>query len=186
MPARWTSTRIEIAAIGESAGANLAALLGVYSQAPNGTVSPAAVDAVVALSTPTDLARLYAQSPAGRPCRQAVSGRHARSGARELRRGLADRSCFSRLIPPMFLVHGRQDPLIPVSQSKDMAAALAAAGVPDRLILVNGGHDLDFPGHYSNLIPQMLEFLDTNLEGLEESYLDLLAHAIMRGLDGRP
>jgi hypothetical protein len=27
--------------------------------------------------------------------------------------------------------------------------------------LVNGGHDLDFPPHYSDLIADVLEFLDT-------------------------
>ena len=59
----------------------------------------------------------------------------------------------------MLLIHGRQDPLIPVSQSEDMAAALTAAGVTNRLILVNGTHDLDFPAHYANLIPDVVEFL---------------------------
>ena len=28
------------------------------------------------------------------------------------------------------------------------------------LLLVNGGHGLDFPTHYSNLVPDVLEFLD--------------------------
>ena len=59
----------------------------------------------------------------------------------------------------MLLIHGRQDPLIPVSQSEELAAALTAAGVRNELILVNGGHDLDFPAHYSNLVPDVLEFL---------------------------
>ncbi|MFI5460015.1 MAG: prolyl oligopeptidase family serine peptidase, partial [Isosphaerales bacterium] len=51
--------------------------------------------------------------------------------------------------PPMFLVHGLEDPLIPVSQSREMAAALNAVGVSSRLVLVSGGHDLNFPAHYS-------------------------------------
>jgi acetyl esterase/lipase len=150
-----------VTAIGESAGANLAALLGVYSQDPNGAVSPAAVDSVIALSTPTDLARLYAQSPlAGLAVKQFLGGTPA-----QLPASYAAASPIDHIAPgdpPMLLVHGRQDPLIPMSQSKAMAAALTAAGVPHRLILVNGGHDLDFPGHYAKLIPQMLAFLDTN------------------------
>ena len=150
-----------VTAIGESAGANLAALLGVYSQAPNGTVSPAAVDSVIALSTPTDLARLYTQSPlAGLAVKQFLGGTPAQVPASYAAASPIDH--ISPGDPPMLLVHGRQDPLIPVSQSKAMAAALAAAGVPDRLILVNGGHDLDFPGHYAKLIPQMLAFLNAN------------------------
>ena len=87
----------EIAAIGESAGANLAALLGTYStrRVPGDGVS-AAVDAVVAFSTPTDLTTLYSESPAGGPCGRAVPGRLARAGSRQLRRGIADRSGFAR------------------------------------------------------------------------------------------
>jgi dipeptidyl aminopeptidase/acylaminoacyl peptidase len=61
--------------------------------------------------------------------------------------------------PPMLLVQGLEDPLIPVSQATTMATALAAAGVRHRLILVTGGHNLEFPVHYSNLLPQILEFL---------------------------
>ena len=54
-----------IAAIGESAGANLAALLGTSSvTAPGGgPSSSSAVDAVVAFSTPTDLTSLQTESP---------------------------------------------------------------------------------------------------------------------------
>jgi dipeptidyl aminopeptidase/acylaminoacyl peptidase len=62
--------------------------------------------------------------------------------------------------PPMFLVQGRQDPLIPESQSVQMEEALESAGVTTRLVRVNGGHDLDFPEHYANLIHQILEFLN--------------------------
>jgi predicted esterase len=60
----------------------------------------------------------------------------------------------------MFLEQGRQDPLIPYTQSVELATVLSAAGVRNRLVLVNGGHDLDFPDHYRNLIRQILEFLD--------------------------
>ena len=64
----------------------------------------------------------------------------------------------------MLLVHGLEDPLIPVSQSETMAAALTAAGVRNQLILVQGGHDLDFPVTLWNLIPRLLEFLGGGLE----------------------
>jgi acetyl esterase/lipase len=150
-----------ITAIGESAGANLAALLGAYSRSPSGTMSQSAVDAVIALSTPTALAPLYSQSPmAGRAVEQFLGGKPAQVPA-----SYAAASPIDHIVPgdpPMLLVQGRRDSLIPASQSKAMATALARAGVPHRLILVNGGHDLDFPGRYAKLIPQMLEFLDAN------------------------
>lgn len=45
--------------------------------------------------------------------------------------------------PPFLLVHGAQDPTVPVSQSRTFAAALAHAHVPERLIVVaHAGHGL--------------------------------------------
>ena len=65
----------------------------------------------------------------------------------------------------MLLIDGRQDSVIPVSQSEQMQAALTAAGVPNELVLVHGGHYLDFPTDYSSLVPDVLEFLDTTWKG---------------------
>jgi dipeptidyl aminopeptidase/acylaminoacyl peptidase len=59
----------------------------------------------------------------------------------------------------MLLIHGRQDDVIPVSQSERMHDALTAAGVRNELILVDGGHGLDFPAHFSDSVPNVLEFL---------------------------
>ena len=42
-----------------------------------------------------------------------------------------------------------------------MAAALDGGRGAQRAGPGPGGHDLDFPAHYSNLIPEILEFLDT-------------------------
>jgi acetyl esterase/lipase len=150
----------EIAAIGESAGANLAALLGTYSpQNRVGGVS-GAVDAVVAFSTPTDLTSLYSESPeGGLAAAQFLGGSPEQVPANYAAASPIDH--VSRSVPPMFLVQGLQDPLIPASQSEQMAAALQAAGVRNQLVLVPGGHNLDFPAHYSNLIPEILEFLGT-------------------------
>jgi acetyl esterase/lipase len=158
----------EIAAIGESAGANLAALLGTASSAGGKGVAPeaenagtgesAAVQAVIAFSTPTDLSVLGATSPlAALAAAQFLGGSPQRVASSYV--GASPLDHVSPGDPPMFLVHGRDDTLIPASQSQTMAAALSAAGVTNRLVLVPGGHDLDFPAHYSKLVPQILEFL---------------------------
>ncbi len=151
----------EIAAMGESAGANLAALLGTYST-QNSSVNgvSAAVDAVIATSTPTDLTTLYAQSRGGGlAADQFLGGSPQQVPANYIAASPLDH--VSAGDPPMFLVHGLQDPLIPVSQSQELAAALTAAGVRNQLILVNGGHNLEFPAQYSYLVPNVLEFLST-------------------------
>ena len=148
----------------ESAGANLAALLGVYSTRKNGGGTSSAVDAVVAVSTPANLVALYHQK------------RYAGGAASEFLGGPPDRVPTNYIAaspidqispgdPPMFLVHGRQDPIIPVSQSEEMQAALTAADVPNELALVHGGHGLDFPTHYSGLVPRIVAFLNAVWNG---------------------
>jgi acetyl esterase/lipase len=149
----------EIVAEGESAGANLAALLGVYSTANQGTGISSAVEAVVAVSTPADLTSLFEETHfAGSLAAQFLGGSPEQVPANYIAASPIDH--VSPGDPPMLLIHGRQDPVIPVSQSERMHAALTAAGVRNQLILVDGGHRLDFPTHYSNLVPDVLEFLD--------------------------
>jgi acetyl esterase/lipase len=149
-----------VAAIGESAGANLAALLGTDpGPAGPGGVSTR-VDAVIAFSTPTDLRALYAESPgAAGAVAQFLGGRPQRVPANYAAASPIDYVAPGD--PPMLLVHGRSDPLVPLSQSQAMAAALTAAGVRNQLIVVPGGHDLDFPVQDADLVPHLLEFLDS-------------------------
>ena len=150
----------QVAAIGESAGANLAALLGTDPGTVSGSSVSTQVNAVIAFSTPTNLSVLSSESPwAGRAAAQFLGG-----SPHQIPASYAAASPIDHVAPgdpPMLLVHGLQDPLIPVSQSEAMAAVLTAAGVRNELILVAGGHDLDFPDHYGNLIPRLLEFLGT-------------------------
>ena len=58
-------------------------------------------------------------------------------------------------------LNGLQDTLVPTDQSQSMAAALDAAGVTNQLVLVPGGHNLDYPVHYADLTHRLLEFLST-------------------------
>jgi acetyl esterase/lipase len=150
----------EITAIGESAGANLAALVGTYSTKNQGAAVSAAVEAVIAFSTPTDLTSMYSESPAaGFAAAQFLGGSPVQVPANYIAASPVDN--VSPADPPMLLVQGAEDPLIPPSQATELAKALTKAGVRNELISVTGGHDLDFPINYSNLIPQILEFLDT-------------------------
>jgi len=155
----------EIVAEGESAGANLAALLGVYSPQSSGGDVSSAVEAVVGVSTPTNLTALYhAKHYAGGPfAAQFLGGSPAQVPANYIAASPIDHVAPDD--PPMLLIHGRQDSVIPVSQSEQMQAALTAAGVSSELLLVHGGHGLDFPTGYSNLVPDVLEFLDQTWKG---------------------
>ncbi|WP_210420489.1 alpha/beta hydrolase [Aquisphaera giovannonii] len=153
-----------VVAMGESAGANLAELLGTPA-VPDSSSAPAtspAVAAVVAFSGPSDLATLYAQSPrAGKAAAQFLGGSPSqvpgnyRAASPALREGAGG--------VPTFLVHGGSDPLVPVGQSLEMASALRKFGIPERLVILPGlGHDLNFPVNTpGDLTGQILEFLAT-------------------------
>ncbi len=159
----------EIVAEGESAGANLAALLGVYSpQTTGGGEVSSAVDAVIAVSTPTDLTTLYHEKAyAGSAAAEFLGGSPQRVPANYIAASPIDHVAPGD--PPTLLIQGRQDSVIPVSQSEEMQATLTAAGVSNELLLVHGGHGLDFPTHYSELVPDVIEFLDATWKGQSAS-----------------
>lgn len=46
--------------------------------------------------------------------------------------------------PPVVSIHGEQDPVVPFRHAVDLHAALARAGVPNRLVRVPGGRHGDF------------------------------------------
>ena len=149
----------KIVAMGESAGGHLAEMLGTGSSATPDWTAADRVSAVVAFSAPSDLVTLYNQSPdAGSRASRFLGGPPDAQPAAYQAASPVDQVAPGD--PPMLLIHGSADPLVPVDQSYEMNKALTAAGVPDRLIIIPGGdHDLDFPTHYSNLIPQILAFL---------------------------
>lgn len=150
----------QVVAMGESAGGNLAELLGTDPGPPGPGGVSTQVQAVIAFSAPANLPSLYAQSYwAGRAAAQFLGGT-----PQQVPLEFAAASPIDHVAPgdpPMFLVHGREDPLVPVDQSRMMAAALRANGVPVQLDLVHGGHNLDFPvgPGQRNLIRPLLEFL---------------------------
>jgi acetyl esterase/lipase len=134
---------------GESAGAHLAAFLGLNSsdEALNGSTGvtevPAEVQAAVAWYPPTDFLTMDEQAPAG----SAMSHDAADSPESVLIRGPLqehpDRARFasplshvSAAAAPVLLIHGREDRLVPCRQSVVLAEALRAAGADVILELV--------------------------------------------------
>jgi acetyl esterase/lipase len=153
----------QVVAMGESAGANLANLLGNQggSGTTAGTEVSSLVEAVVSFSSPTDLAALYSESPqAGKAVAQFLGGPPTAVPGNYVAASPVDQ--VSPSSAPTLLIHGGNDPLVPVGQSIELAQALTAAGVRnDLVILPGGGHDLNFPaGTPQNLFTQILEFLD--------------------------
>jgi dipeptidyl aminopeptidase/acylaminoacyl peptidase len=64
----------------------------------------------------------------------------------ELARRLSPLTYVNKQSPAVFSAHGDADPIVPFEQSKRLHAALAAAGVPNRLYPVPHGAHGEFSG----------------------------------------
>jgi acetyl esterase/lipase len=143
-----------VGVMGESAGGYIAAMVGLTGHRPDlegthGVVGlSSAVDVVVDWYGPADLASMPRQTlPPEVAAKLPPELRVAPED--QLTRGLegaalADASPVTHVTadaPPFLLVHGTADWLVPYVQSERLAAALTDAGVPVRLVAVEGaGH----------------------------------------------
>jgi acetyl esterase/lipase len=144
-----------IGVMGESAGGHIAALVGLTAHRPDlegthGVVGPSsAVDVVVDWYGPADLSTMPRKTlppavAAKLPPELLVAPED------QLTRGLAgaalaDASPVTHVTadaPPFLLVHGTTDWLVPYAQSEQLAAELTAAGVPVRLVPVEGAEHI--------------------------------------------
>ena len=145
--------RIGIA--GESAGAHIAALVGLTAHRPDlegshGVVGPSSsVDVVVDWYGPVDLASMPRKAPPP-PVAAKLPPELLVAPEDQLTRGLegaalADASPVTHVTPeapPFLLVHGSADWLVPFEQSEQLHAALTAAGVSSTLVPVEGAQHI--------------------------------------------
>jgi acetyl esterase/lipase len=124
--------------IGGSAGGHLVALHGTTGGQGFVTIGgDAGVAAVVDLYGPADLSDEFPGASAA--ILQTVFGASSRSDP--VVRAASPITHVSAGDPPFLLVHGEEDPLVPIQQSEEFAAALQAAGVEATLVRVaNAGH----------------------------------------------
>jgi acetyl esterase/lipase len=148
----------QIGVCGGSSGGHLACLLGVQVQAVEAddtdpvNLHAADVQCVVARAPVVDLRHMLQGAGAGivasylgLPLRGEAQGGYAAE-----QRSYAEASPLvhvSAKAPPVLLIHGDADDLVPYAQSELMQAALQAQGVAVELLpIAGGGHGPDFPG----------------------------------------
>jgi acetyl esterase/lipase len=162
----------KIVAMGDSAGANIALLLGTYpdvsvadNSPPPATGAPAShVAAVVDFYGPTDLTSLYNESrPNALPYLETdlggtptqVPGRYEAS---------SPLTYVNKSDPPMLIVQGLEDHTVLPSQSLELDAALTKAGVSHELVTIpwaEHGFGLNLVGY--DLTGTVATFLDAAL-----------------------
>ncbi|MCH7489919.1 MAG: prolyl oligopeptidase family serine peptidase [Gemmatimonadetes bacterium] len=82
--------------------------------------------------------------------------------------------------PPLLLIHGDADPMVPFQQSELMLAALEEQGVETRLIRIPGG------GHGANDVPESVRWLNQHLLGeAGAAALEYVIAAYARLAEGR-
>jgi acetyl esterase/lipase len=155
-----------VVAMGASAGAQLALLLGTRAQDPSLALTesvnqplPARVRAVVDFYGPADLPANFRASPAAATSLALFLG-----GTPQQVSQLYDDASPVRFVtartPPVLLVHGLLDRVVPPDQSRAMAAALLAQDVRHRLILLaDAGHGFPLRSPQRDLTPEVLDFL---------------------------
>ncbi len=147
-----------VAALGASAGGHLAAMLGTAAD------GPARADAAIAFYGPADLTRPFgigADWPGGGPVGQFLGGRPEERP--ESARDASPVEHVDEGDSPVLLIHGEADRVVPLDQSLRLADRLDRAGVPHRLIVVEGaGHGFGLEGRGRDLLPDVLAFLDAS------------------------
>ena len=172
--ARWVRAHAQdygidpdrIGALGHSAGAHLVCMLALAE--PAGKFAPdfleqvsGRVNAAVATSTPADLMR-WNDAPA-KPEPGFLKEGPFETRAERTRRysplTYADASA-----PPLLLIHGSADRVVPAVQTERLAAALRAAKAPlvERVVLDGAPHDFIL-SRETLIVPMVLSFFDRTI-----------------------
>jgi dipeptidyl aminopeptidase/acylaminoacyl peptidase len=84
--------------------------------------------------------------------------------APELYRDASPADLITKDTPPVLILHGAQDPLVPVSQARVLKRALDANRVPNQLFIIPGAkHGFGFKVTRYDLLAATATFLDRAL-----------------------
>jgi len=161
-----------IAVFGTSAGGHLVALLGTSGGVAEleGSIGVTEISSDVQVVCdwfgPANLATVHKNLPDAKNHVVELLGSSI-SEARELAVLASPITHVDSSDPPFLIIHGADDPTVPVEQSRTFYQALKDAGVTVKYIEVPGGkhggfHDTD-PNHHE-LIGEMIEFFDEHLK----------------------
>jgi len=158
-----------IGAFGHSAGAQLAALLGMEETRDNSDAALAKysskVQAVVDVSGPTDFTSEH--DPDGAAFLTSFFGVNYQKGADVWK--MASPACqVSKQDAPFLIVHGAGDDQVPIAQAQELYEKLQGTGVPVEFVKVDDGHTFRSPEARRELALKTLAFFEHYLDSPRE------------------
>jgi acetyl esterase/lipase len=131
-----------VAAVGDSAGGHIAVMLAVAGDVPgDGTCpvqdQPADVSAAIAYYAPLDLRTFRRYPESIQLATRCLIGADPKKSA-DLLAMASPGTHLDGDDPPILLLHGTPDPVIPVAESRDFDHALEKAGVPHAFVEMKG------------------------------------------------
>lgn len=171
---KWNLDTQRMGVTGGSAGGHLSA----YVALQDDEADPKSDDPVARLSSrvsfaipfagPTDwglLAKINHGHPAYRQLIGYKPGTPADKMATELKKDVSPLSFVSRDDPPMLIVHGDADTVVPFEHGKALEKALKKAGVPVELLVIEGGRHNVAGAGVGNSPQRATEFMRKRLLG---------------------
>jgi acetyl esterase/lipase len=153
-----------IGAFGHSAGAQLAALLGMEDTRDNSDPALAKyssrVQAVVDVSGPTDF--LTSHTADGETGMAFLFG-GGPDKLPDVWRSASPVSHVAKTNAPVLIVHGTGDSIVPMAQAQELYDKLQEAGVPVSLVKINDGHTFETPEARRRLAMESLLFFNRYL-----------------------
>jgi len=157
-------------AFGHSAGAQLAALLGMEDTRDNSDSSLAAyssrVQAVVDVSGPTDFT-VHRDADGAEFLVHFLGTEYAKHP--EVWRDASPAFHVSKSDAPFLIVHGTGDQNVPIAQAQELFEKLKAAGVPASFVKVDDAHTFRTPEARRQLAVETLAFFNHYLADAQES-----------------
>ena len=145
--------RERIGVLGESAGAQLAMMLGYQPKEDSNEVR---VRAVANLFGPTDM-RQKEEIKRGRPLVEALIGKNLDEDVGDILKEISPATFVDRTDPPTMTVHGEKDTLVPFNQAEIIRDVLKKTQIPGQFMPLAGtGHG--YGRNYNDVMARVAKF----------------------------
>lgn len=160
----------DITLLGQSAGAHLATMLAIAESGNHDSADGPVVDRLIDISGPVDLPALVGSSTfaAGRAKTMLGQSFDANPALwNEASPVVLLQNTPNIAMPPVLIIQGTQDPVVPIEQSAGLFNQLQSMASPVRMVTIQGaGHQLLRGSFAANVQGRILSFLKSGLSSI--------------------